>query len=95
MDTNYILNADIKGLSIEKLFKTDTTENILICLEKGHQFPKHTSPKDAFLLVLQGQIIFHIDNKTITLGKQQLYSFPKYTEHYVTAVENAKFLIVR
>jgi len=67
----------------------------LISLEKGATFPTHTSPKDAFLVVLEGSINFFIAAQKILLETQQVYTFTKNVEHYVTASENTKFLIIR
>lgn len=93
MDT--IINTKIKGLQVAKIFKSQSTETLLISLEKGTLFPTHTSPKITLLVVLEGYIDFHIDNKIIPLAKHQMYTFEKDMQHYVTANENAKFLIIR
>lgn len=95
MDKNTIINTTIKGFQASKIFKTESTETILITLEKGTTFPTHTSPKDALLVVLQGEIVFYIHKKEIVLTEQQTYSFLKDIEHYVVANKDAKFLIIR
>ena len=92
---NIIIKTPIKGLNVAKIFKSDSTETLLISLEKSTLFPKHTSPKSTFLVVLEGNIDFHINNETINLLKHHSYTFEKDREHYVTANENAKFLIIR
>lgn len=95
MNTNIILETEIKGLKASKIFTSDSTETLLISLEKDKLFPTHTSPKTTLLVVLKGKIDFHIDNKTITLAEHQSYTFEKDIEHYVTAHEDSKFLIIR
>ena len=95
MNTNIINEAVVSGLNVSKLFKTDTTETLLITLEKQQLFPKHTSPKDALLVVLEGSINFYIENKMLALEKNEIYTFSKDVEHYVTANTNSKFLIIR
>jgi quercetin dioxygenase-like cupin family protein len=92
---NTILETEIKGLNAIKIFKSEDAETLLISLEKGKLFPTHTSPKTTFLVMLEGNVDFYIENKTITLAKHQSYTFEKDLEHYVTANENSKFLIIR
>lgn len=94
-DANYITNTKTKGLTVKKMFTNSTSEVILITLEKDAVFPEHTSPKDALLVVLEGTINFYIENNTMLLNTNQVYSFKKEIQHHVIAKENSKFLIVR
>ena len=89
------LDKTIKGLNVEKIFKSASTETLLISLEKDVLFPTHTSPKSTFLVVLEGDIDFHINQETINLVQHQTYTFDKELEHHVTANQNSKFLIIR
>tara|TARA_R100000935_G_C2769946_1_gene137244 strand:+ start:126 stop:419 length:294 start_codon:yes stop_codon:yes gene_type:complete len=81
-----------------KLQKIKTSENLdilSISLEKGAVFPEHTSPRDAYLIMLEGEIQFHIKNEVYTLTQQQHLNFNKEESHWVEASENSKFLIIR
>jgi len=96
----YTINNTIKSqtfnkLQVQKLAKTDLLEILSISLEKGAIFPEHTSPTNAQLVVLEGDIFFHINDETFHLKEQQHFSFPKETAHWVKANENTKFLIIR
>lgn len=96
----YTINNTIKSQpydkhQVQKLVKTDTMEVLSISLEKDAIFPKHSSPTDAQLIVLVGDIVFHINNEPFHLAKHQHFSFPKEVEHWVKANENSKFLIIR
>lgn len=82
-------------LQIQKLSKNDAAEVLSISLESGAIFPEHTSPTDALLVVLEGDIHFHIDHDNFHLTKQEYFSFPRETRHWVKANENSKFLIIR
>ncbi|MCK0131526.1 cupin domain-containing protein [Flavobacteriaceae bacterium F08102] len=95
MDKNSIINTDINGLNVTKIFSSETTDTLLITLEKNKVFPTHSSPKSTLIVVLEGIIDFHIEDKTITLGKHQTYTFNKDIKHHVTALNDAKFLIIR
>ncbi len=92
---NTIKVQEYDKLQVQKLSKNDAFEILNISLEKEAVFPEHTSPTDAQLIVLEGDIFFHINEETFHLTAQQHFSFPKETAHWVKANENSKFLIVR
>ena len=96
LEINDIINkTSFEGLQVGKLLNFNATEILQISLEKDAIFPKHTSPTDATLLVLEGTITFYINNETYQLLKHQIFKFPKDTEHWVTAISNSKFIIIR
>ena len=95
MKKELIKEHEVHGLEVSKIFQTETTEILLITLEEGKVFPTHTSPKDTFLIVIEGQINFHINNNTTILAAHEVFSFKKGIEHYVIANEDSKFLIIR
>ena len=92
---NTIKSQPFEKLKVQKLAKTDALEILSINLEKGALFPEHTSPKDAKLIVLEGDILFNINEKSYRLKKYQDFSFPKEIAHWVKANEDSKFLIIR
>lgn len=92
---NTIAQQPFNGLQIEKLVKNESMEILSISLAGDAIFPKHTSPKDAHLVVLEGCIDFHIENQIVNLKAQQHFSFSKEVEHWVRALSDAKFLIIR
>ncbi|WP_340075170.1 cupin domain-containing protein [Leptobacterium sp. I13] len=92
---NIINETDYNGVSVRKTMEANASEVLLICIEKGAAFKKHTSPNNAQLIVLEGQISFHINEETYLIKKHQTFGFPKNTEHWVNAIENSKFLIIR
>jgi len=84
-----------KGVQVSKISKSENTEILHISLEKDAILKKHTSPKDALLIVLEGEISFHINNNTFVLIKHQIFNFAKNIEHWVESHENSNFLIIR
>ncbi|WP_044397478.1 cupin domain-containing protein [Lacinutrix sp. Hel_I_90] len=91
-EINMDVTADFKS---SKLLDINAKEVILINLKKNAIFPEHTSPRDATLLILEGKIIFHINNSEFNLEKHQTFNFPKNEKHWVAATKNSKFLIIR
>lgn len=92
---NRINSTEYNGLKIEKINSIETVETLLIVLEKSHTFPEHTSPKDVFLVLLEGEIDFSINSKSYQLQKHQIFPFPANEKHSIFAKENSKFLIIR
>ncbi len=93
--SNQITDQKYEKLQVQIVVETPTYDILSISLEKDAIFPEHSSPTDAQLIVLEGDIIFHIDGEPYHLTKYQRFNFPKLTEHWVKANENSKFLIIR
>lgn len=87
--------TSFQGLQVGKLVDVNAQEILQISLEAASVFPKHTSPRDAFLIVLEGEISFFINNAEYKLLEHQVFNFPKNEEHWVEAKKNSKFLIIR
>ncbi|MGX1930924.1 cupin domain-containing protein [Flagellimonas sp. 2504JD4-2] len=90
-----IIEQKPKGLQVTALVKTNALEILTISMEKDTTFPVHTSPKDAQLIVLEGDIDFHINQTKYNLKTYENFNFPAEEEHWVLANKNSKFLIVR
>ncbi len=93
--SNLIAEQKFDKVQVQKLVQTDALEILSISLEKGATFPEHTSPTDAQLIVLEGDIVFHINKTSYQLKSQQNFNFPKATPHAVKANKHSKFLIIR
>ncbi|MBT8264110.1 MAG: hypothetical protein HKN52_09600 [Eudoraea sp.] len=92
---NQIKDQEYKGLQVRKIVQSSNIEILCISLEKGSTFPEHTSPKDAQLILLEGEIKFHINNEVYNLTHHQKISFHKESPHWVAANKDSKFLIIR
>lgn len=90
-----ISNSKFEGLTVQKLWKQENVETLFITLEKGSIFPEHDSPRNAFLQMLVGQIVFYIDKKEFMIKENESFQFPANEIHSVAAIENSKFLIIR
>ncbi|MCB0457117.1 MAG: cupin domain-containing protein [Flavobacteriaceae bacterium] len=90
-----IANTKFEGLTVQKIWKQEHTEILFISLEKGSNFPKHDTPRNAFLQMLEGQIVFYIDHKEFTIKEKESFQFPAKEIHSVVALENSQFLIIR
>ena len=80
---------------MRKPLKNDAFEILSISLEKGAVLPEHTSPRDTFLVVLEGALDFNIDGRVFSLESLEDFSFPRNVAHWVEAREDSRFLIIR
>ncbi|MDH5475310.1 MAG: cupin domain-containing protein [Cyclobacteriaceae bacterium] len=95
MIVNTIAKKEFDGLKVEKIFKSPTCETILVRLQKSHTFPKHTTPKEALIVIHQGEVVFNIKGESSTLVTGDTYEIPINEEHSVVATTDAIFLIIR
>ncbi len=92
---NLLVEQEFNQLQIKQLIRSESYEVLSITLEADCQFPEHVSPRDAHLLVLQGEIDFKIKNETFRLSTLQALDFEANVKHYVKAITNSRFLIIR
>lgn len=90
-----LIPREYDKLQIRKLHKTNTVEVLAISLEKGFIFPEHTAPADVLLIVLEGEIDFHIHDESYSIREKQRFTFEADTPHWVAATKDATFLIIR
>lgn len=84
-----------KGIKVEKVVQNDRFEIRKFRMEKGAELPPHTSPKDAYLQMISGQIHFYMQQEIHDLKNTESLSFPAHVIHEVVAKEEAQFLIIR
>jgi len=92
---NSINTTSFQGLQVAKLLDLNAKEIIQVSLEANSIFPNHTSPREAHLLILEGEVSFFINDSEYRLLKHQVFKFPKDVEHWVEAHQNSIFLIIR
>lgn len=81
MTINNITKNEFEGLKVEKIFKTDTCETLIIRLQANHTLPKHTTPKEALLVIHQGEVVFRISESESVLISGDTYKIPINEEH--------------
>ncbi len=87
--------SPFQGLDVLKLAHTDAVEILQINLEAEALFPEHTSPTDAILIVLEGEVEIHIASKIHRIRTMQYLQFGAGLPHFVQASEDSRFLIIR
>ena len=92
---NLLVEQKYEDLQLEQLIRTTTYEVLSVTLEAGSMFPEHSSPSDTHIIMLEGEIYFGVNNEIYHLSAQQVFDFQANAKHFVKALTNAKFLIIR
>ncbi|HEX4957422.1 MAG TPA: cupin domain-containing protein [Lacibacter sp.] len=77
------------------LYKDDHIQIMLLNVPEGHELKSHTSPKDAFCIIEQGEVEFVLEEKIFHLQKGDLFHFKAGQVHSLKAVSDFSMLIVK
>jgi quercetin dioxygenase-like cupin family protein len=77
------------------LYKDDHIRVMLLNLPNGHELKAHTSPKDAFCFVEQGEVEFILEEKAYLMKKGDLFHFKAGQIHSLKALSDFSMLIVK
>lgn len=80
------------------LAENNDSRAMLFALKKEQFMPEHTSPRDAFIYVIEGEIEFEInrdDKEKYEVKKGEIFFFKANEKHTVRAKKDTKILVVR
>ncbi len=80
------------------LLKNEDCLALLIALKKNQKMNEHISPVDAFIYVLEGEIIFHLNEENkqnYNIKKEEVFFFKAEEKHSITAQTDSKILVIR
>ncbi|QEC65769.1 cupin domain-containing protein [Panacibacter ginsenosidivorans] len=83
------------SISKKQLYKNERFHVLLLQMKEGELLKTHTSPTDAFLLVLDGDILFLLVEKEYLLKKGDSFTFRAGEKHAVQALTDTSFLLVK
>lgn len=96
--TNFELDKLIEypksGILSKVLVKNETKDVTLFCMSKGSELSEHTSTKEGFVLVIEGEGIFVLKKKKIKMKKNVLIHMNKKDLHSLKTIKNTSFLLV-
>jgi quercetin dioxygenase-like cupin family protein len=95
MDTQVLNSLIFDKIKSKKIAHTNSFDTILLTIEAGNVLKEHISNTDAYLLVLEGDIVFNINNENIALTKNDGIAFGKNIPHAITAQTNARMLLIK
>ena len=75
------------------VFKTNGMRIVLIALHKNAELSRHTANGIISVQVLEGQMIFNTDQRSVELSKGQLLTLHQGIPHSIVAKEETVFLL--
>ncbi len=79
----------------EQVYKEERFQVMLLRMQKGELLKPHHSTTDAFLTVLDGEVIFTLNETPFHLKKGDMLTFKANETHAVLALQDASLLIVK
>ena len=75
------------------VFKTNGMRIVLIALHEGAEMPKHSAEGIISVQVLEGQLRFTTDGKSVELSKGNMIALHESIPHSVLAIKETIFLL--
>ncbi len=82
------------GILSKVLVKNESGDTTLFCMSKGSELSEHTSTKEGFVLVIEGEGIFTLKGKKIKMAKNVLIHMKKKEVHSLKVLKNTSFLLI-
>ncbi|GAA7208979.1 cupin domain-containing protein [Helicobacter pylori] len=86
---HFLEGVHFEKLYIEALSENSSNKEIRICMPKGAILNKHKAPGAISVQVLEGKIIFEVENEKIEMSKGALISLEAQVLHRLDALENS------
>jgi quercetin dioxygenase-like cupin family protein len=95
MDQNILdqIEYSKNGILSKEVVKNETSDVTLFCMAKDTKMSEHTSTKVGFVYVLDGNGIFTLAGKEITMIPGTLIYMDKNAIHSLKANENTSFML--
>ena len=82
-----------EGILSKELFKTDMMDIGLFNMAKGTEMSNHTSTKEGFVQVIEGNGTFTLEGESIKMTKGVIIYLKKNALHSLKAEENTSFIL--
>ncbi|MGL2564201.1 cupin domain-containing protein [Helicobacter pylori] len=86
---NFLEGVCFEKLHIEALSENSSNKEMRICMPKGAVMDKHKAPGAISVQVLEGKIVFEVENQKIEMPKGALISLEAQVSHRLDALENS------
>jgi quercetin dioxygenase-like cupin family protein len=90
---NNLIEYSEGGILSKELVRTEKSDITLFCMAKGTIISEHTSTKEGFVYVLEGNGIFNLKGEDITMESGIFIFINKNDVHSVRAKENTSFVL--
>ena len=91
---NELIEYPENGILSKDILKNDKLDITLFCMAKGTDISNHTSTKQGFVYVVEGDGIFNLEGKEIIMSSEVFIHMNKDAIHSLKANENTSFILV-
>lgn len=89
-----LVTATAQGIASRVLARTAAGNITLFAFDAGEELTEHTSPFDAFVIVLQGAFTLTIGGQPVKATPATIVRMPAGVAHAVHAVEPSRMLLI-
>lgn len=82
------------GIFSKVILKSDKLNVTLFCMDKGTEITEHTSTKEGFVYVIEGNGVFTLVGEDIQMLPGVFIHMRNNAVHALTAKENTSFMLV-
>lgn len=93
-----MINYDDNNVQSRILAKNDNNLALLVAIKKNQMMEEHTSPVDAFLYVIEGEVEFSVygeKTESFQIEKGEIFYFEREERHTVLGKKDSKILVIR
>lgn len=90
---NELIEYPKEGVLSKELIKTKKTNVSLFCMAKSTEISEHTSTKEGFIYVLEGDGVFNLEGKEIIMNKGTVIFMKENAVHSLKANKNTSFIL--
>lgn len=80
---------------VEKIFENGNATILHLVMKEGQGLPEHSTPIDAFLVLISGFAVLTMDGKEHALDPNDTIVLPAGMKHALWAKEDSKLLLFR
>ena len=91
---NELIEYSQKGILSKEIVKDGKLNTTLFCMAEGTEMTEHTSTKEGFVYVIEGNGIFNLEGEEIIMSVGVFIRLEKNAVHSLKAKENTSFLLV-
>jgi len=82
-----------EGVLSKEILKDDKVEVSLFCMADGTEIGEHTSTKQGYVYVLEGNGIFNLEGESIEMKEGVFIFMKKNAVHSLSAEKNISFIL--
>jgi len=88
-----LIEYPAKGILSKRIMENDKIDSALFCMAKGTKISNHTSAREGFVYIVDGNGIFNLEGRKVLMKKGIFIYMKKNAVHSLEARQNTSFLL--